>query len=312
MARQPRLEFDEAVIWVRSAAPETRPLFRDDGDRARFVSLLRNVTEFHGWSLWLWTLLDDEYHLVVRTDSGTLSSALRDLNAGYARMRRGDGAGRVFAGRYRALVVEPHAYLAPLAGWLLHLPVARALASRPSRWKWSAYPDLVRVRQSILPIQRGEFLGALGGRPDAPIRLREAVAAASREWWSPDEHVVDQRVLGSRAFLESLGHTRKTEAGAGVPASRVISAVAAQFGLPPGEIRRGRGGEARAAAALLLREGGHTLEEVGEVLGITGSGVSRLSSAARRLARSGEPGRRIALARAQCGLGTQPRGGSGE
>lgn len=301
MARQARLKVTDQLFWIQGTSRRGRVLFSSDQDRRDFLSALLVVSKSRRWTLWSWVLLTSRYHLLVHGDTDSVCAAARDLNAAFSRAR---GAGPLFSGRFGAIVVDTEAYLAPLAAWMFQRPVAEGLANDPARWRWSAYPDLARMRKSVLPLDRRAMLAQLGGDRTGLDRLRLAVSQAAGETWNPLDHVTGQLALGSREFLERLRMETRVSPAPGVPASRVIAAVASEWKLDPRAISEGRGGEARIAAAVLLRESGLTLAATGAQLGIGESAVSRLLSSARGEAVSESGQQRIHRLRVQLGLRT--------
>lgn len=288
----------DQLFWIRARSAGGRRLFRHDEDRREFLSILFAVGRANRWRLWSWVLVADEYDLLVRGSTDAVCAAVRDLNAAYSRAR---GEGRLFAGRFAAVIVDVEMYLAPLAAWMFHRPVEEGLARDPARWRWSAYPDLARMRRSVIPIDRRGMLTAMGGERDGLRRLRTAVSQAPREMWNPFDHVTGQLVLGDRRFLESLRGAQPEVPAARAP-DEVIAAVAQEWNVDADTIRRGRGGEPRATSALLLRESGLTLAAAGRALGVGGSAVSRLVSSIRRNGLSGPGESRLQRLRRDLGI----------
>lgn len=278
MARQARLRVADQLFWIRARSVPGRTLFRDDRDRRDFLTALLAAGRSRRWRLWSWVLLRDEYHLLVRGDTSAVSAAARDLNASYSRSR---AEGRLFAGRFSAIIVDCEVYLAPLAAWMFQRPVEEGLANDPARWPWSAYPDLATMRKPLVPLDRRAMLAELGGDREGLNRLRLAVYQASAEIWNPADHITGQLVLGSREFLEML--RRSGERPTPLPAVEdVIEGVGREWRTDQQSIRSGRGGEPRSAVATLLRESGLTLAATGAALGIGESAASRLISSVQR------------------------------
>jgi len=83
-------------------------LFLDDADRQRFMGLLAQMPERFGIELHAFVLMDNHYHLVLRTRVPNLSHAIRWLHVSYSmgfnRAHRQCGA--LFAGRFKAVVIQ--------------------------------------------------------------------------------------------------------------------------------------------------------------------------------------------------------------
>ena len=66
-------------------------------------------------------LMDNHYHVVVETVEGNLSKGMRQLDGVYTQYfnRQYNRVGRVFQGRYKAILVEKETYLLELSRYLL-------------------------------------------------------------------------------------------------------------------------------------------------------------------------------------------------
>ncbi len=83
MARPLRIEYDGALYHVTSRGNERKPIFKDNADRASFLSVLSQVNERFHWLCHAYCLMDNHYHLVIETPDGNLSKGMRQLNGVY-------------------------------------------------------------------------------------------------------------------------------------------------------------------------------------------------------------------------------------
>ena len=102
MARPLRIEVENGWHHVTARGNERRAIFRDDTDRRRFLGLLAEVTTRHGLVIAAYVLMDNHYHLVVRTPLANLSRAIQWVNVSYsiAFNRRHRRSGHLFQGRF--------------------------------------------------------------------------------------------------------------------------------------------------------------------------------------------------------------------
>lgn len=77
-------------------------IFADDGDRRYFVRLLALTARKHGVWVLAWCLMDNHYHLSLRTDGERMGKMVRDLEKTYARYfnKRTGHVGALFEGRF--------------------------------------------------------------------------------------------------------------------------------------------------------------------------------------------------------------------
>jgi len=108
MARPLRIDIPQGVYHGTSRGLERRAKVHDDGDRRKWEQLLDDVATRCQWHVFAWTLLDNHFHLFLRTPEANLSAGMHDLNSGYvsALNRRHGRCGPRSQGRFKAMVVE--------------------------------------------------------------------------------------------------------------------------------------------------------------------------------------------------------------
>ena len=138
MPRQARLDAPDTLHHVMVRGIERTALFRDDVDRADFITRLASLVEAGAWTVSAWALLPNHAHLLVRTGSRPLPRSMRALLTGYAGAfnRRHKRVGHLFQNRYKSIVVEAEFYLLELVRYV-HLNPLRA----------KVVPDLRRLGQ---------------------------------------------------------------------------------------------------------------------------------------------------------------------
>lgn len=80
----------------------------NDKDRATFVKTLGQVCVKTGWEVFAWVLMDNHYHIAVRTPKGNLVEGMTWFqNTFTRRINISSGLwGHLFGGRYKAVLVE--------------------------------------------------------------------------------------------------------------------------------------------------------------------------------------------------------------
>ena len=134
MARQARIEYPGHVI---SRGIDRRALFRDDTDRAKYLSLGARAAERFGFRLFAWCLMDNHVHLALETGRVPLSRIMRSINtayAGYFNLRHGR-AGYLFQGRYKALLVDKESYLLELIRYILRNRIEAGLSEKVGEYR---------------------------------------------------------------------------------------------------------------------------------------------------------------------------------
>ena len=125
MARALRLLIAGGWYHVMSRGNRRENLFRDDDDRRRFLGLLSEWPERFRIEIHAFILMDNHYHLLARTPEPNLSHGMRWLNVSYS--SRFNWAhqqiGHVFAGRYRAVVIQDERGVCEVARYVHLNPV---------------------------------------------------------------------------------------------------------------------------------------------------------------------------------------------
>ncbi|MDD5090362.1 MAG: transposase [Candidatus Wallbacteria bacterium] len=140
MSRQLRIEFENASYHVMSCGNTRSRIFRDDTDRMKFLSFVETACLKHDLIVHCYCLMNNHYHLFVTTPSAGLSKAMYLINFGYTRYynKRHKRAGHLFAGRYRACIVDTDNYALVLSAYIHLNPVRAGITDMPWNYDWSS------------------------------------------------------------------------------------------------------------------------------------------------------------------------------
>jgi putative transposase len=284
-----RFPIENGLFHVTNRGVDRRHIVLDDHDRKTWLRLLgRNATR-RGWRVFAFALLDNHFHLYLRTPHGNLSTGMRDFEGGYATLfnRRHDREGHLFQSRFHAVIVESDAHSWELTRYV-HLNSSRAgLTKDPLQDRWSSYRHYLNPDHAPAWLDWPTVLAELGGT-ESRARLaykRFVDAGLTHPPPSPLDAAVDGWILGSEQFVAQCRKWQeKTESRTGtVSLQQVLEAVAMAFTMPCEHItqparHRNRG---RDAAIVLARElVDEPLDKLAEYFG----GVSRsaITETARR------------------------------
>ena len=138
MPRQPRLDAPGTLHHVIGRGIERTQIFREDTDRADFVTRLAALCETGHLGVYAWALMPNHFHLLVRTGTSPLFRSMKKLLTGYVVNfnRRHKRVGHLFQNRYKSIVVEAEPYLLELTRYI-HLNPLRG----------DLVPDLATLRR---------------------------------------------------------------------------------------------------------------------------------------------------------------------
>ncbi len=196
MPRPLRREFKGAVYHVMNRGDRREEIFRDDLDRHRFLETLAEACAKTDWQVHALCLMGNHFHLVVETPKPNLVEGMKWFLGTYtARFNcRHRVSGHLFAGRYKAVVVD-----ADSAGYFLtvcdyvHLnPVRAGLIGSEQRlgtYRWSSFAEYLKPPSSRWPWLRVDrLMGEMGLESDTiPTRKRFESAVESRRTDTPED-----------------------------------------------------------------------------------------------------------------------------
>jgi putative transposase len=242
MARPLRLEWPGMLYHVTSRGDRREPIVEDDEDRAAWVAVLGQACGRFGWRVHAWCLMTNHYHLLLETPSGQLAAGMRHLNGVESQRfnRRHGRVGRVFRGRYKAIIVERESYLLELARYVVLNPVRAGMVAV------AGYVDFVRAGVGLASVWerlRGQvFLGC-----DTFVERMTAAFDAD------DPKLRDVPQL----------QRRPSRRGSTIPtASNPAAEIATRA-------------ETDAAMVAVYAAGGHTLRAIADAFGVHEATVSR-------------------------------------
>ena len=213
MSRPLRFQGSGLVYHVMARGNNKMRIFLDDLDFAHFQSIVNDVRQDYELDVWLYCVMPNHYHVVLRTQRANLSSAIRQVNGVYAQWwnKRHRHIGHVYQGRFKAQVVEACTYLVRLCRYVLLNPVRSGLAANPEEWRWSSYRAL--SGEAATGVDIDSLLAAID--PDCQLartRLLEYVDGQL------DEEIMslvrnDHRVIGSAAFAKRFAAQARQGSG---------------------------------------------------------------------------------------------------
>lgn len=266
MARPLRIEYPGAVYHLTTRGNARQLIFRDDADRARFLTTLSHVISRYAWRCHAYCLLGNHYHLLVETPTGNLARGMRQLNGIYTQAfnRRHGRVGHLFQGRYTAILVEKEAHLLELCRYVVLNPLRVKARHRVEDWRWSSY----RATAGLAPVPAfltvDWVLGHFGQtRRRAQARYRAFVRDGRGQ--CPWEALQGQIYLGSEEFIQRV--RKEAKPGPEVPRTQ-------RQPIRPSLAELFRKREERALV-LAYRAYGYRLREIADHLGVHYATVSR-------------------------------------
>ena len=142
MGRPLRIQSPGGCYHVFNRGSRRQETFVDDADRSLFLDLLARCHGRYGIEIHAYCLMDNHYHLLVRTPEPKLAKAMQYVIGSYTRrfnLRHGlDGS--LFRGRYKAKAVESDRSLLAVSRYIHLNPLEAGLVSLLGSYRHSSYP----------------------------------------------------------------------------------------------------------------------------------------------------------------------------
>ena len=292
MTRPLRVDYPGAVCYVTGRGRSRSGLFRDAMDRKRFLSLLGTVAEEERWRIHGYALLRGRYELLIEMPVGGLSHGMRSLTGRYTQWfnRRHGREGSLYESRFKAIFLQKEAYLLELSRYVAWSPVRDGVSRRPENWPWTHYRAMAGDEPAPRWLETS-WTWSRFGKGDAAQKGWRKFVAEGRDAASPLENVRRQAYLGDGRFVERTRQLlasrkpgervqRRRRGPGDSTLTRIQRAVAGEWGVPLGRLKR-HGGEPKVAGLYLARKlTPLSNREIGMAFGV---GEARVSSAKREV-----------------------------
>ncbi len=285
MVRPLRINYPGAWHHVMNRGGGYRTIFNDDHQCCVFLELLADLNRMFRLEIHAYCLMDNHYHLLVHTPEGNLQRGMRHLNGVYTqrynRIEKTDGP--LFRGRYKAILIEPDAYLLNVSRYIHLNPATAGLVERASDYPWSSYRGYVGDGLAPKWLHVDFVLGMIGqGQRQEQYRsfVEAGIDEETATFFGKRKRLP---ILGSDGFrmrlmsnLDSDPEIPETREAVRIPSlSLIVTTVADIFSVSEEEVLRagsrgrGRRNPARMAAIYLTRKiAGYPLNEIASYFGL--------------------------------------------
>ena len=295
------------IHHIMAHALDGMKLFRDKQDRRVFLNLFAEGLKKTRFRCYGWSLMNNHYHLVVRTNELHLSELMRTLNSRYAKYynKKYKRRGYLFRDRYRSIVAGDQRYAMELLRYV-HLNPIRAKVCRSMKelavYPWTGHAALMGTMsnefQHIDPVlrrfgrdlaesrakyeaflQRGleqeeeDEVARLIGRSNAGVGLHDEPSC----WVIGEREFVAEAIRRDTEHAMRLSRLKRAE----WTLERLAQHVGEKLGLEAKRLtwRFSRGPYAKARSALAAvgyRQMGVAQTKIADFLGVTPSAVSAM------------------------------------
>lgn len=272
MARPLRIEFAGALYHVTARGNAQADIYGDDTDRQQFLSLLQNTLERYDWYCHAYCLMDNHYHLLIETNTPSLSKGMKFINGTYTQYynRQHQRVGHIFQGRFKAILVQKDAYLLELARYIALNPVRARMVRSAKDWPWSSYRATAGYEESPACLTTDWVLGGFAKTKHVAQQRYRAFVQQGKGQSSPWQKLKNQIYLGDDGFVDDMQSKLNSEQSLkDIPKKQKQSPVKPLSWFA----ERYKGRDESMSQAYF--SGHYTLEQVGEYFGVSYATVSR-------------------------------------
>lgn len=166
MSRPLRLEFKDAWYHVMNRGAGYQHIYKSEKHRVIFLELVAEAVSLFGIEIHAYCLMDNHYHLLVKTPHANLARAMRHVNGVYTqrfnRLEKSDGS--LCRGRYKAIVVDGDSYLLQVSRYIHLNPVVAKITKTAEHYPWSSYPSYLQTKKTPAWLTVNEVLSMLNCR----------------------------------------------------------------------------------------------------------------------------------------------------
>jgi len=231
MSRPLRIDIEGGWYHITARGHNREAIFLDDRDRKHMLALLAECGERFQIELHAYVLMDNHYHLLIRTPKANVSQAIQWLNVSYSIWwnRRHGRCGSVFQGRFKSIIVENGNWVLDASEYLHLNPVTvrglglskraktmevRGLGPVPSievvrqrlatlrGYVWSSYRALAGYEKAPAWLETGELWRRARGKGKYRERIEHRLSSGVEEgFWT---RLKWGAVLGGNIFAERM------------------------------------------------------------------------------------------------------------
>lgn len=274
MGRKPRVEFKGGVYHIVQRGNNREYIFRKKDDKKLLLDLFEKYSEVFFYEILGYAVMDNHYHVVLRTKGEVLSKAMHRINMDFAKTynREKKRTGHVYEKRYKGILVKDDTYLLSLLRYVHQNPVKAKMCRRVGDYKWSS--DFLYRNNKEEGCVNIDFILDMFSK-DRKKAIVEYSKFMDEETFERSEEFEDIKIIGDRVPFEKVSYDNKPKESLD-DILRQITFDEADYKLIKKASRK------RSLTGLKIRyieeclRRNYSMEDIGNNIGISQSAVSQL------------------------------------
>ncbi len=138
MARKKRME-SIGFYHIVNRGVEQRKIYMDDEDHKKFLEILQESAEVYAFEIYAYALMDNHYHLLLKTSALNLSLIMRQINSRYSIYfnKKYKRVGPLWQGRFKSWYVYDEGYLKSLVKYIEFNPIKANMVKKVGEFRWA-------------------------------------------------------------------------------------------------------------------------------------------------------------------------------
>lgn len=140
LGRKPRIEYKGGVYHVIQRGNNREYIFQKKEDKIFLLGLLKQYKSVMNFHVYGFVLMDNHYHLVLKTIDESLQNIMHRINNKYSKYYnyKNKKTGHVFENRYKGILVMEDKYLLSLIRYVHQNPVKANICKKVEDYEWSS------------------------------------------------------------------------------------------------------------------------------------------------------------------------------
>ncbi|MEW6456587.1 MAG: transposase [Acidobacteriota bacterium] len=292
MTRPLRLSFENAVYHVTARGNRKEKIFYSENDKRVFLEKLNETFKKYSFICYSYCLMDNHYHLFIKTPLANITDGMHYLNASYTNWFKAAHkiVGVVFQGRYKSILVDEDNYALELSAYIHLNPLRAGIVKNIEQYKWSSF--LEYIGEGMPSVERLDTSFILNQLDDDLKRAAEKYKRfilERKNMKNPLENTYKGIVLGSEWFVEkikekivSIGQKREISEtriarSDSLMAEEIIRKISEVFEIESDEIfrKKNRNIYRHIALYMIKKYSALSLNEIGELFEMDYGAVSQ-------------------------------------
>ena len=205
MTRPLRLSFENTFYHITTRGNRREKIFYSPQDKEVFLKRLKEILIKYEMTCHAYCLMDNHYHLFIKTTKSNLSQGIHYLNSAYINWFRNKHQiiGPLFQGRFKSILVDADNYALMLSAYIHLNPLRAGIIRQLEDYPWSSYLDYLNLRKSHIT-DPSFVLNLIDNNTLKAIKKYRNYLIENQNMKDPLKKSYHRIALGSTTFIEKI------------------------------------------------------------------------------------------------------------